>query len=281
MYTGALWMPRPLPPPHTHTPVCWQSSPADEALHSSSREGGDAQPITGLFFPGRLLTLSQLSATPRPGPSIQQAPLRINIAAPLHIHKYKYIKRQCFIARAGRSVLGIGIPVFRYQKWKFSTNYLNTDLLTILPDTCYWKWSPQLSVVGIFKNVSTFFRLSMAFYGFFKAFFLVPISKYQLLTFWKFYWILDTGSWWEKIPATGYQTKFLVLCPALIIANIGNTIPLMHDRIHCFATQPIDVYISSNVNKILLCYFRGDNWRLKSHSLDKVMLEWRMKYSAR
>ena len=40
-----------------------------------------------------------------------------------------------------------GIPVL--PEVKISTNYLNTDLFKKILNTCYWKWSSQLSVVGI------------------------------------------------------------------------------------------------------------------------------------
>ena len=63
------------------------------------------------------------------------------------------------ISRAGRSVPGIGIPVFRYyRKWTLSTDYLHTDPFKKILNTCYRKWSCQLSVVGIFKNLFSHFR---------------------------------------------------------------------------------------------------------------------------
>ena len=41
-------------------------------------------------------------------------------------------------------------------------------------------------------------------------------TNYRLLTFWKFYRLLATESWQEKIPAADYRTKFFIPCPALL-----------------------------------------------------------------
>ena len=46
------------------------------------------------------------------------------------------------VGKAGRSVLGNGILVL--PEVKISTDYLNTNLLKILPDTCYRKLAEKI-----------------------------------------------------------------------------------------------------------------------------------------
>ena len=113
--------------------------------------------------------------------------------------------------------------VFRYyRKWILSTDYLNTDLfkkiLNLLPEVIPPTFGSRYFkkfCFNFWKNFLAFLWLLKICFSFFSTGSKIPTINYLLLTFWKFYRLLATESWWEKIPATEYQPKFLVLGPAL------------------------------------------------------------------